>query len=386
MLTSIEVTGFRALKQFRMADLARVNLLVGKNNCGKTSVLEAISILAEPGSVAQLWGALARRGEMHESSDEDDLDISHLFFGHTAEPGVMLKIQGVNGGSPKTIEARILDRQSDRSGNLRGGVWDEVFRGGRAPSTRAGRGDPEEEGMLQRPLALNLKWRLSNKDETLNWPISQQGALSMRFAPEPPVPVREHSTAQPVTFITTEGVSRERVVSLFEKIVLTEEEETVLSALRTIEPTIERIATVGDRGRASRRGGFYVRANRKRVPIGSMGDGMWRLLGIVIALVRARGGMLLVDEIDTGLHYSVISDMWRLVTETAERLDVQVFATTHSRDCYEALASIAGRQGSLDLGGGPRVSLQRIERDQPHAIAFTEAEIREAAERGIEVR
>lgn len=117
----------------------------------------------------------------------------------------------------------------------------------------------------------------------------------------------------------------------------------------------------------------------QRVPIGSMGDGIWRLLGIALALVRAEGGILLVDEIDTGLHYSVLVDMWNLVFETAKRLDVQVFATTHSRDCYEALAAVA-QKGRHDI------SLQRIERGKPLAVAFTESEIREAAARGIEVR
>jgi AAA15 family ATPase/GTPase len=110
-----------------------------------------------------------------------------------------------------------------------------------------------------------------------------------------------------------------------------------------------------------------------------MGDGIWRLLGIALSLVTTRGGVLLIDEIDTGLHYSVLVDMWRLVLETARSLDVQVFATTHSRDCYEALAAVAEP-------GRNEISLQRIERGKASAIAFSEAEIRQAAERGLEVR
>lgn len=117
----------------------------------------------------------------------------------------------------------------------------------------------------------------------------------------------------------------------------------------------------------------------QRIPIGSMGDGIWRLLGIALALVQARGGVLLVDEIDTGLHYSVLIDMWRLVFETARQLDVQVFATTHSRDCYEALAAVTEPDRT-------EISLQRIERGKREAIAFSEVEIRQAAERGLEVR
>lgn len=117
----------------------------------------------------------------------------------------------------------------------------------------------------------------------------------------------------------------------------------------------------------------------QRIPVGSMGDGIWRLLGITLAMVQARGGVLLVDEIDTGLHYSVLVDMWRLVLETARSLDVQVFATTHSRDCYEALAAVTEP-------GRTEISLQRIERGKVEAIAFTELEIRQAADRGLEVR
>ena len=62
-----------------------------------------------------------------------------------------------------------------------------------------------------------------------------------------------------------------------------------------------------------------------RVPIGSAGDGMWRMLGLALALSNAKGGVLLVDEIDTGLHYSVMENMWRMISERAVVLDVQVF-------------------------------------------------------------
>ena len=172
------------------------------------------------------------------------------------------------------------------------------------------------------------------------------------------------------------------MLPLLAETVLTPEEDTLLGALRMIEPGIERIATIGAARRrlgGYPRGGVAVKLAGQRVPIGSLGDGIWRLLGIALALVRARGGVLLVDEIDTGLHYSVLEKMWRLVHETANRLDVQVFATTHSRDCYESLAAIAHP-------GGHDVTIQRIERGKPVAVAFSEAEIVQAAKRGIEVR
>jgi predicted ATPase len=190
----------------------------------------------------------------------------------------------------------------------------------------------------------------------------------------------DDSAGTVVQFISTDGLTRDEVVALFEKVVLTEDEPVVLTALQTIEPNIERLASVGSRPtRVMRRGGIDMRIGGQRLPIGTMGDGIWRLLGVALALVRSRGGVLLVDEIDTGLHYSVLAKMWRLVLETSARLDIQVFATTHSRDCVESLAQVS-------RDGGHDISLQRVEREREQAVAFTESELMRAAERGIEVR
>lgn len=106
------------------------------------------------------------------------------------------------------------------------------------------------------------------------------------------------------------------------------------------------------------------------------------MLGIALSLSRARGGILLVDEIDTGIHYSVMESMWRLVCSTANRLDVQVFATTHSHDCVKSLSAIS----RSDVSEGSEVSIQRIERANAKATPFTEQEIVIAAKRSIEVR
>jgi hypothetical protein len=228
-------------------------------------------------------------------------------------------------------------------------------------------------------LDLSVSWvRDELRHEWLIAPITKRGGFQPNFM-ERARPQDERPT---VLFITTEALNRQQVLSLLEEAMLTPEEDTVIAALRTIEPDIERIAPVGGGYRhygASERGGVAVKLAGQRVPIGSLGDGIWRLLGIALALVRARGGVLLVDEIDTGLHYSVLESMWRLVYETARRLDVQVFATTHSRDCYESLAAIAHPTGH-------DVTIQRIERGKSLAVSFSEAEIVQAAKRGIEVR
>lgn len=368
MLRSLQIKNFRALRDFGMTGLARVNLLVGTNNCGKTSVLEAIHILSVPGLPGPLWSTLLRRGETRDDADELEVEVAHAVYGHAIEVGTAFIVSGSNDRDARSVTATVRERDPAQPlPPVRASRQRELFEPG-----------PDEDGALA-PVELLLQWRSDQHVRDLRWPLTRRGGLLRDVLVASSR--RTVDGASPVHFITTEGLTQDSVVSLFDETVLTADEDTVVEALQTIEPEIERLASIGSsrRYRVMGRGGIAMLVGGKRVPIGSMGDGVWRLLGIALALVRAEGGILLVDEIDTGLHYSVLVDMWRLVFETAKRLNVQVFATTHSRDCYEALASVA-ETGRHDI------SLQRIERGKPLAIAFTESEIRQAAKRGIEVR
>jgi hypothetical protein len=89
MLRELRIKNFRALSQFAMSGLGRVNLLVGTNNCGKTSVLEAIDILSWPGNPLPSWQAQLRRGEFVETASDRQLDVAHLIHGHELREGAV---------------------------------------------------------------------------------------------------------------------------------------------------------------------------------------------------------------------------------------------------------------------------------------------------------
>ena len=129
---------------------------------------------------------------------------------------------------------------------------------------------------------------------------------------------------------------------------------------------------------------MFVKLQRsdRRFPLGSMGDGIKRLLVLAMTLVKSAGGYLLVDEIDTGLHYSVMVKMWKLVVETARRLDIQVFATSHSLDCIQALAGLYEDEPDVR----DELSLHRIEKGAETSIRYSADEILAAARRQVEVR
>ena len=109
---------------------------------------------------------------------------------------------------------------------------------------------------------------------------------------------------------------------------------------------------------------------------------MRRLLALCLSLVRAAEGFLLIDEIDTGLHWSVMEEMWKLVVETAISSSIQVFATIHSLDCILGLAELLRTQDHL----GDEVVIQKIERGINRSVSFDAEAIVTANDLGVELR
>jgi hypothetical protein len=89
------------------------------------------------------------------------------------------------------------------------------------------------------------------------------------------------------------------------------------------------------------------------IPLRSLGDGINRLFAVILSLVNAKDGLLLVDEIENGMHYSILLEVWTNILKLAKALNVQVFATTHSWDCIKAFQAAT----SADPGVGILVRL-----------------------------
>ena len=129
---------------------------------------------------------------------------------------------------------------------------------------------------------------------------------------------------------------------LWDGIVLTDSERELVKALRIIDPRISDIAVIGSEGPLRRRTAIVRADNISRpVPLRSFGDGLNRLLAIVLSLMNAGGGLLLVDEFENSLHHTVQLDAWRMIFRISQALDVQVFATSHSWDAIEAFQKAA---------------------------------------------
>ena len=374
MFKNIKIENFRCFKSFELQQLGRVNLLVGENNSGKTSILEAIQLLCSRTNFEPLIQMMTNRGEYFwddKGTGNRELDIKHLFYGHEIEPESKFSISGMNENEREKIIFLIGTRYlNSQKNNI-----DEI-------NTEFSSIDNYFTEIKE--LNFGVNWTYKNKQEISTLPLSVNSGLTLISINKSWLNINK--TLLKTQFVTSSSLTTQKMIELFDELVLTPEEKLITEALQTIEPTIERIASItSTKTRNSEsKASFVVRLSdsNQRVPIGSMGDGVWRMLGLTLAIVCAADGVLFVDEIDTGLHFTAMSDMWKLVWATAKRLNVQVFATTHNSDCWKSLASIARVEDAAEDG----ITIQRIEKDKNVAVSFNEREIVIATEREIEVR
>ena len=346
MFKSLEIEGFRCFRELRVEPLTRVNLFVGLNNAGKTSLLEAAELLAI-GRLEGLVRSAVRRGErifgrsdLSEEFKEHVVDPSHLFFGHDLQVEKAFEITGL-GEEQHWVRCKI------------------------------------EHASVQETLIRTLYFQshvTAQKREHERLTISPSGGVLP--------PPRRLSETPRVNFLAADSADSTSLGQLWDDLLLTPEEEEVTKSLRVIEPNLERLAFLSEPRGGSANILVKLKDFEQRLPLGTLGGGLRHLLGLVLNLLSARGGSFLADEIDTGLHYSVMVDMWRLLVENAKRLGTQVFATTHSLDCVRALARLSNRYPEL----AAEVTLHRVEKDALSTVVYHADEIVIAAEGHIEVR
>jgi AAA15 family ATPase/GTPase len=326
MLESFQIRNFRLFQHLEVGRLGRVNLVVGRNNAGKSTFLEAVELYASNASSTVLLDLVESRQETWFSEAQPHSPnflgnpVRHLFFGHKlpriGEEGISLgevfstkklhigaaAYQNKNDDEGTIRKIRISDVQFDEDlSNV------EVFL-------------VAEEGERTRRL-----FRLDRDVRDI-----RRGSRILYER-------QESEFKYTWQIVSTENMPNRKLAALWDLTSLTNLESEVISALGLIDDRVSGVAFVEDisRGRASdnRIPLVKIKGIDEPLPLKSMGDGITRLFHIIVALVNARNGILLIDEFENGLHWSVQPKVWDIVFQLSERLNVQVFATTHSRDC-----------------------------------------------------
>lgn len=371
MLTSLKLTGYRRFESYRLDGLTRVNLLVGRNNCGKTSILEAVDLVVAQGDPSVLRNAATRRSEhsVYETSSQlkesspftanfnfTVPSVSHTFFGHRCEQGVRFELSS---GDSYAVSYEIVSPdlvpdsfESPALNDLRLAVgFGLEIRTGHHAKNGATEGLPVIPVTRRGELLGLLEWRRG-----IGFPKA------------------------PAAFLGIDPWTSKDLRAMWDDTIRQGREQEVVNALRLLDPDLVSIHFLTG---TQTDGGILVgrRSTSDRLPIGSLGEGVRRLLGLSLAMTTT-GGYLLVDEPDTGLHWTALDGMWRLLLATARRLDVQIFATTHSYDCIRGLASAIKAEPDLR----DDVSVHKLHAELDESVRLSADDMHIAMAQDIEVR
>lgn len=339
LLDSLEIRGFRAFSHLRIERLGRVNLIVGKNNVGKTSLLEALWLYVYQGSPEIIWQILEARDERKRpqisaaSSPEErrqaliDTSLRNYGLAQYQIPALKYLFYGRRDIREK-IELQIGPMN----------LPEEVL------SIGVGYWYVEQSGEKPKPLKFENRHTVNGAFPALAIQMGKQPqSLHLLDNPLLPSPLGNPPLTNCVS-VFEDGLGDDEIGELWDSIALTNLEDRVIAALRIIAPEIERLNLVGSQQSSEgweRIPVVKLEGFDEPIPLRSLGEGMNRLFGLALALVNSKDGVLLIDEVESGLHYSVQPDVWRLIFETAHRLNVQVFAATHNWDCIEAFQQAA---------------------------------------------
>ena len=380
MLNSLEIKNFCNLKELKINSLGNVNLITGKNNTGKSTLLEAIAIYAAKGDLNLLYQLLNERGENYRQTDtnkdatEINLKALSSFF-----PNRNIGFGENDSISIGTIDNTLFGEQQSNDDFVairflkyldedKNEINNESNR--RTIQTKLFSTNNQESVFVDYNIGLEI--RIGSSSYT--FPLNRERPYRMLL--------RTVGYNDNFQFIKTKNIDRDINGKLWDNITLSDKEAYVIDALRIIEPEVERIAFI-EEGTRERAAVVKSKANNSVVPLKSMGDGINRILTIILALVNADNGYLLIDEFENGLHHSVQEKLWEIIFYLSKKLNVQVFATTHSEDCIRGFEeALNGNKDKLD---GKLIRLD-LKKGVIRPVEFNSEELKIVSDGNIEIR
>lgn len=329
MLEHLHIENYRLFKELHLEPLRRVNLITGKNNTGKTAILEALRILfSTPPDLEVINNILFKRGDWNDKYLNESIPTlfnTPLWENSASIDGAFSSENNINFDSRISFDFKNNDEFNKTTFySYLGGtehkikiVLDEKFK-------------ESDRAYLNYVPAIfdffNIEW----------WE-------SVDLTPK-----------------------KRRLVELLKTVVYNIED--IGLDLKTFQPKI-----------------LTTNANLPK-PLKNWGDGTNRFFNIILGLLCNEKGVLLIDEIDLGLHHSIQRKLWEIIFKFSKELNVQVFATTHSQDCVEAFTDVLNEEMYQNEGQYIRLQRSRLDESVIEPIYYDAQKLKNSINYHLETR
>jgi hypothetical protein len=319
-IRSLNIAEYRGLGGLKLEGFGRINLLVGANNAGKTSVLEALALFARPLDIDN-WVDTAWRREIKGTRIPIAETLKWMFPRTPGSPEDTgrIWINGTGAFSGRRLlaqysEEKVIPAPSEGSVPEKSGT--SFMLDLSADSERTLSDGIPREYQDSREVVVG-------QDDSMTY----SGTIPGPLLPLAVVDASAHRVESTVQDIYSQALRAERSDQDFKA--------DFIRVLQKIDPGVQRLDLV-QTGRVSTR--LQIKHARTGVtPVTAFGDGFRRALMIAVTIPTVRNGVLLIDELETGLHVTALDSVLGLLEWAAKEFNVQVFATTHSLEAVDAV-------------------------------------------------
>lgn len=325
MIVDVQIENFRGIHRLEVNGAARINVIVGGNGIGKTSVLEALCFANSPTPViAQQLDNF--RDFWPDYKARSTSGAFRYLFGRLDAP---LRVCTRRDSGVETVEMVLADVND---------AWPEELEPDVSPAGKS-------QGVLLTTERHELQWSLTtpNRSFKSHVRVRADGLAVARSIENLP---NANGKLRMCSFSTGTPALMPNEIGHFSSLRATNHLEPLLACLRQMFPQVVDLELLAPNGQQA---APHVRfANKEMLPLAVLGLGAQKVVALMTRLTMTPGGVALVDEIESGLHYSVLVPVLRQFASLAATLDVQVFATTHSYECLQAVhAALGDKPGEL---------------------------------------
>ena len=344
MIDSIEIQNFRGIRHSEIGGLSQVNLFFGKNNCGKSSLLEGLFLVC--GQSNPLLPATINA--MRTYTRLTETDIHYFFYKMDAASEIQI---ATSGDQERHLAVKAFQEAAEADTN---NVSTEI---------------PHRYG-------LRMRFRTQDGDYSseISYDLGESNSVEQRLQID-----NRYKEKLKCVYLSPRYDSSASMEGL-QNIYLNKDEAFLAEALQIIEPAASNPVFMDNV--------MLVDIGlEQRIPINLMGDGIRKIVSFLTSIYACRGGVVLIDELSNGFHYSVMKPMWEIVLKAAVKNNVQIFATTHDADSIrgfqQAALSMLNETGN-DVAAG--FKLQRVGDDELKSYRFTVGQLGYALEQEMELR
>ena len=327
MVESINIENFKIFKKSKFSDFGRVNLLGGLNNSGKTTLLEALYLALSPSTNA----VLSLKGLRREVFDKKMTEVAFntvwdsLFYLHNKDNDIV--IDTLIGQNSYKLTMTCDNKIDDSIKILKDDSNDEILEMSKYLSNQE-----SSKSVLHIESQKNKETFTSSVIVASNNGIVERGQT---YA----------AALQKVTLIPAIGrLGGEDLAQIYSLAELGERHKPVIELLKAFDSEIESVRVFNNTGKS------LLNVRRKGEPfmlLSAFGDAMNRMVDLFLRIMNNENGIVLIDEIENGVHYTKHEAIWSLIFALADSNNVQIFATTHSKEMMQSFDNVARKNNNV---------------------------------------